>query len=766
MANAAEFPKFREALQIRLARWLGTAWPDPRVGEFLGPPDTTSLEARRRVENTRARYTQWAASVSAKTFVNVRLDESDGDWSWLSARALAILSYLERAPFAMAVEAWALSRATMERPRHGDVLAWVLRLNLKDGPEATETLCSLLQRLGHHDHPICQQAVEYLEAAISHVQRADTPLVIPDSRYEDSASALQVSAMSNSELLASTQKYLLPYAWRTYEPETAAELVNTLILRGLDKDLDAFDLVLDHLRDLLVILTPESRKCIHQAISLKSVGQSGGPEQDTQRNFRLQSCILLLELYDAEAHEQSKLILNGGIGSEINDWLPVLRPIALADVVQPNFEKASDEDICRWLDYIARLLPREQVNKIEFLPQLIVDDDLGIRKAALRLAIHGHHTSALKEFAESSYSVPSVEESQTDREHEYLRHRVLIEHHNFVLPRAVADALRPESLALIAEHNPGDASALDQFHGYLRQQFSAIKHEKSWSSPRYWQSYKEAIDALAKKELDSILRWLRPWLAQPGDHLERALMDHFPVIDLMQTLGSRAPEASIELYRLLVEGTRGGTFSSEGLKNFPFSLPASKDTEELCTQQLTEATNDKTLSEIVYFSHKYDRIDWLFGLIEKLESCDTPVDVAKSYTLLGFCDKSGRADDLLQCFLDRPPTDSWLGSVLKHSVADYRTNQFARHAFAEIWSSKKASLARHAVKRVLDACDMRILLWIDVIQPNSEEWAFDRRLLWGWATPQLNAAMRKKWDTRKKKFLHTPLAYSIMSPWK
>ena len=222
---------------------------NPRVGEFLGKVDATSLEARHRVQNTRARHTHWVGSASAKAFVSIRLDDSDCDWSWLSARALAILSYLDRAPFTMAFEAWALSRATMERPRHGEQLAWVLRLNLNDDSEASKPLRELVQRLGDHDHPICQQASDYLTAAISHVQRADAPLVIQDNHDDDTVSGFQVSAMSRSELVDATQKYLLPYAWKTTDPETAAEMVNALILGGSDEDADALDLVLDHLRD-------------------------------------------------------------------------------------------------------------------------------------------------------------------------------------------------------------------------------------------------------------------------------------------------------------------------------------------------------------------------------------------------------------------------------------------------------------------------------------------------------------------------------------
>ena len=310
------------------------------------------------------------------------------------------------------------------------------------------------------------------------------------------------------------------------------------------------------------------------------------------------------------------MILNGDIGSEMDDWIPMLRTLTLADVGHPGFDDASDADISGWLDYIGERVPREQLKKLEFLPQLIVNKDIGIRSAALRVAIHGHHISALEAFSESSYSRPFVAKDKANREHEYLRNRALLELYNFTPPKAVSDELSPESAALIAKYKPDNAEALERFHQYVREQFDALTHQTSWSSPQYWQSYKETLDTLVANDLDSILRWLRPWLAQPGRHLERALMDRFPVIDLMQALSSPAPEVSIELYRLLVEHTRGGMVSSDGLKSFPFSMPTSKDTDELCIQQLTEAVDDKALSEIVDFSYKYDRTDWLLDVIE------------------------------------------------------------------------------------------------------------------------------------------------------
>ena len=766
IANAASFPGFRTALQVRLATWLGTAWPDPKVGEFLGKVDTTSSEAKRRVKITRARYRQWTGSQSAGAFVNVQLDNSNRDWSWLSARELAILSYLDRAPFATAFEAWALSRSIMDRPRHESEMAWVVRLNLKDDREATNTLRDLIRRLERHDHPICTQAIKYLEAAMSHVQRAVEPPALKDSRRDDPVSAFQVPEMSYSDLVDATREYLRPYTWKKHEPETSAELINAFVTRGLDEDEAGIELILEHLRDLLTILTTDSRRRLHETICNKLSERSIDSTPEKQPNFGIQSSLLTLQLYDADPEEQSTLILNGQIGSEIDTWLPVLRPLTISDVGEPNFDDIADTDITGGLDYVDERLCRDDVNGLEFLPMFTAHNDAAVRKAALRLAIHGRHLGALEAFAQSPYSPPIPGDEKVDREHEYLRNCALLELHHFRPPQIVSDGLSSEAVALIAKHKPDNADALNNFHNYLRQQFAAIKYEKSWSAPRYWCSYGTTVEAVVESDLNAVLQWLRPWLEEPGNHLERALMDHFPVIDAMQALGNLAPKESIDLYKLLIERTRGGMFSSEGLKSFPFSVPASKEVDELCSQQLLEAINDKSLLEIVYFAHKHSRLDWLFEAIIELETSERPVDVAKAYTLLGFCDKGTRADTLWKCYLERPPTDAWLKCVLSCSVVNYRGNEDARQAFIEYWNSKSSAVSGHALKQVLDTSDLRILLWIGSIQPDWSDCPYDRRLLWSWVTAQLNDAIKKNRDARKKEFVHTRLAYSMMCPWK
>ena len=175
-------------------------------------------------------------------------------------------------------------------------------------------------------------------------------------------------------------------------------------------------------------------------------------------------------------------------------------------------------------------------------------------------------------------------------------------------------------------------------------------------------------------------------------------MNYFPVIDTMYALGVKAPKISFKLYKNLIDQSRWSLVTSDGIMNFPFEVAVSQYTDEFCDKLLTEVKTDKSLLEIACSAFKYNRQDWLFTQISSLETSQTPADVAKAYTLLGFCDECSRADALWQNFLQRPPKDQWLDSVIRNSAHDYARNRAARMALTDFWSNDNMWAARHALK--------------------------------------------------------------------
>ena len=243
-------------------------------------------------------------------------------------------------------------------------------------------------------------------------------------------------------------------------------------------------------------------------------------------------------------------------------------------------------------------------------------------------------------------------------------------------------------------------------------------------------------------------------------------MNPFPVIDTMQALGGKMPDVALDLYDTLIDPPQRGLFSSDGVARFPFEVPASKRAAGLCDQLLEKATTDKALLEVVCSAHRHQRLDWLFAWITRLETSSRPADVAKAYTLLGFCDKSDRADTLWKAFLARPPLDDWLCYVFKESAGDYARSRVARRALTRFWSDGSPSVARYALKRVEETCDMRIVNWTEAILPEWKDHPRERRLAFDLATTSLNQAVKRDKERRKKALFHTPVAFSVMAPWK
>ena len=764
LANAADFNNFESALKEHMTKWLATAWSDPIVGAVLGKVDQTQANSKRRAAETCLRHTSWCASEAAKSFAPVRLDDHR-DWSWLSPRALAILSYRKRATFACALEAWALSRAVMQCARHSEVVAWLLRLNPDDARETTEAIGGVVTRLKAQDHSICEQAATYLKEAMSHVERTGGPLVIKGG-LEKAAAAWDVAGMDASALYKAAQQYLSPSEWEKHDPESSAALINALIERGFDANEGALGLLLNNLADLLIVLTQDSRDRLCKAIATEHDAIKDDSEADKRSVARLKAARLTLQLYDADPMEQSSLILSSGIGAKYNEWQPLYRPIALGNITPVDLESAPASHLAGWLDYVGQNLSNKEISKLDFLPDLITHGDQSVRHKALILAVQGRNLPALKMFADSPYSASPKGENKPHRGREYWRNCALLEFCSFSPGTSMFNHLSPECIALIAKHRPTDPEVLLQFNKYLRDEFEAIRTEKSWSTPRYWHSHREAVDVLVEHDVDTVLEWLTPWLENPSGISERGLMDDFPIIDAMQALSAKAPEVSLKLYEVLIDQSRGGIISSDRIAMFPFEVQALKRAADLCDRLLVEATTDKSLLEIVCSAHRHTRLDWLFDWIKRLEASPAPADIAKAYTLLGFCDESARADAQWQAFLANPPLDDWLDSVLKASVEDYARNRTTRNALTSFWSNDRPSAARHALKRVEDMCDMRIVIWIEDIEPEWEDWPYDRRVARDLAAAALNQTIKKDKGRRKKKLFHTPVAYSTMAPWK
>ena len=764
-ASAANFDTFATALEERVTAWLGTAWPDPKVGAILGRVDLTSPGSIERANKTRSKYADWTASDGSKMFAEIHLDSRTG-WSWLSARALAILSYLERAPFVRSFEAWAISRAIMGCPRHAEEVAWILRLNKEDESKGREAIQSLVRRLQSQTNAPCRLAAQYLVQAQSGVDRSPEPLAVEEVPENLAPMPLDIGSMDSNALCSAAADYLRPHGWRRHDGETGLSLVNALIERGLKGEVAALDLIAARIQDLVTIISPEVRELLLTQFEIRLKQFEELDERRNQKTARIQIAQLVVRVFDAKPQEQSALILSHGIDPHHDSWLVFFRSVSISDISNAEILDVPHKHLAYWLDYLYQRLAEKEIAKLRFLPELVVHGNVAIRQSALALAVRGTHLGALEAFSTSTYALPCGENEQPERIQEYWRNLALLTLHKFDPPSALWDILSQESIALMANNGPKNGDALEKFNSFLRSQFIAIKTSSSWSSPYYWRSYRQAVSALIEYDRELLLGWVEPWLLDSQNITDKALMDSFPVLDTMQALCVNAPDVARRIHDILVEQSRSGIISTDGISNFPFQLRASPAANALCQAQVDECTTDIELLELAVRAQKNDRLDWLFRCIQEFEQRRTSSDVATAYTLLGFCDVSARADKLWKDFLARPPSDGWLDNVIRASYGDYARNRSVRTAFSEFWCSDNSWIARNAMKLVTEQCDMRIGVWIHDIDPNWEECEYGRLIARSLATAEIKNAIKKDKDRRKKELFHTSLAFPTMHPWR
>lgn len=262
------------------------------------------------------------------------------------------------------------------------------------------------------------------------------------------------------------------------------------------------------------------------------------------------------------------------------------------------------------------------------------------------------------------------------------------------------------------------------------------------------------------------LSWLEPWLEDPRGIREKPLMNPFPVIDTMLALRVKAPELALALYDAIMEQSQGMVWSTDGVIAFPFQIGNLPMAGARCERLLREAKNDQALLNIAVAAHSDNQKDRLFDRIEEHHASSLPADVAKAYTLLGFCDSSARADAMWEKFLAAPPVDQWLADVLRESARDYGRNRKAREAFGRFLSSDSSAVARFALKEFVGSCDSRYALWADQMRPEWDDWPYDCRVAYRLARDVIKDRLSEKKRQRKKRLFHTPPAFSNMAPWR
>lgn len=769
LANAAEFTSFERALKARLIEWLGSVWNSSNTGlnqherghgiEFA--PEGEELEP------LELRFERWLKSGGYEGFVPIRLRE-EGNWGFLSHRAISVISYIARSPISEAFEAWSLSRAVMGHPKHIDILRWTIRLNLVDLHEAYDVLDNVVAKFERHQDTICTQAAKFLRKAMSHVSRVEpmcncdeVPQSCNGNIAKDKFAELEAEALFDA-----VGTYFRPEGWKSLHASEGAKLVDRLIELGLADSSKGIDFISDHFRELVTIISPESRRLLRDA--LEEATDSVYAEDESNLIDRLSFMALLLRLLDASAKEQSNLLLASNCSSFHREWCGVFLFPQLEDLEGLDTANATESGLKQWLECVGARLTRPLIQSLEFLPSLVTHDIGEVRHFALLMATEGLHEEALNRFVESKYAAPPDSGNDETRFlEEYSRNKALVKFESISPGTIHGHYFANESAALRVNQESVSECAWDKFGEYLVQELKAVAVSSEWSTRRYWDSYIKCVKSLFDRSDRSFIEHVANLALIAAQNAEHATMTDFPVLDTMKAVKEAMPHLALAIYQRLAERLDRSITSSRVIDGFPFELPQSESSDILCKEQLVSAFTEKKLLDIAYFCYKNGRVGWLMKQIAVFEESCIPSNVARAFTLLGCCDANPESDKLWREFSLRPPGDEWLRRVFCESRKDYRRNLVARKALKEFWQEESDAVARHRWKLFEQECDRRIDLWFEEYAPEVGKGPTKaRELARNLGVRGVNNAVRKDLEKRKKRLFHTPIPQFTMSPWR
>ena len=763
VARASDFVDFRERLAERLVTWLGTAWPDPHVGAFLSKVDRTSSESRERVAKTRRAFENWQTCPESRSFSTLRLEDHDG-WSWLGWRALAILSYIDISTCPAVLEAWALSRGAMGLARHLDEVAWILRM--QDGRGLPDLVESMIGRLEDSGEETGARASKYLKAALSHTKRSTDEAAIETDEETVLAPQLKWTAEDKQEQIDAASAYLEGSGWRRLDAESGARLINGLLETCSEHQGAALALLVRHIRDIIGILAPASRRRLKEWISEASSGDD--EEQDGGQTAALEYASYLLSAYDASPGEQSKLLLVGDFDADTDVWLPVCKQVRADEVAGVDMVGVPAARVVRWLQYLDKCLDDDECAALDIVETLVLDEDEEVRYAALVLAVRGRHMAALRGWSKGTGPLDESERPNHGtawRVKEYWSNVARLLLCGYSPSAEMWAELGSECKALIAEEMPEDTHARAAFGRYVQEEFEKIRGGRGHMSNKYWHDHEDAVASLVENDREGVLAWLMPWLEQSGWVREYAWMSGFPVRDMLRALRVHAPDVAMTLYRVMMASPGHGIASRRQFELLAFEMPRSSTTDEVCSRVLATSWRDSSLMEVVCAASNSGGAAWVLEKVREFEASQSPWDIATAYTMLGCCDESKEVDAIWESFLRRPPGDRWLRDVLCKSVRDYVRNKGAREAFREFWSTADPADARRYLKVVEAKCDARTPRWLDEIRPEWKAQPYDQQVMFGFAVRSLNQALKRDTDRRKRLLFHTRIGFEDMAPW-
>lgn len=735
LANAHQFSDVATAISARMERWLGWVWPDPDDGRFLGRRDPASDRSQRNRERTRRRLALWTEAPDRDAWPTVEL-RTTGQVSWLSHRAVGVLSFVPRAPHIRALTAWAIGRAIMGVPNHRDEVSWLLRLNREDQDAARHAVLTEAERLIKRGDVLTTTAARWLLMALGDRVSLDRAASLSTDdeaeRWQEAAGwagAKQVhdpdhpatkepeTVPDGSDLWAFTMsrsaedsRFEKAEPWLARRsPERLRAILADAAASATSRTDDALDGLARSVPRIVVALEEDER----EALAATFIDRLAAGGHDLDRADRWARAASVLTLWGHPASEQMRrLAAAGWQKTALEGMLGALLPAPEEEYAEISAllpAEGTDDQLNVVLAFLAEIQAFPVLRGWVPLAELVARAEPALRHLALRAAAESNHETALRIFSQSDW-VSNPEASREDRAYGSL---VLSAAADAFDDQTLLERADPEVLGWRITRNDRSGGTIDAFHAFMRS--AAEDHDRPGprSIPMQLWHHHRAVNVIVAERLDILLDWLRPWLATHDDISNLVLLNDWPLKDLSGSLIRQGHDEGLQLWRRLRSAERKGIVRTEDVVFLPLKAPPAHLNEDAATEMLESLTTDAQLARFAYLAIRRGHTSWLADVVRSEMASGVAAREARGWRLLGFADA---AEPFIGLWEELPFPDrnhGWLTGVAAASRETFDRNRWARHWYERFLNASSPAEAYANFRLMLGCMDQRVRLWLD-----------------------------------------------------
>lgn len=781
LANAYQFDAVAPSIDAKITRWLGWFWKDPLQGSVIGGIDATSSNSLKRQTTTNSNFRVWSLFSGRGKFPPIEHCET-GNPSWLSHRAIGIISFLPRARFVDAIASWSISRAVMGLPLHFDELAWVIRLNRKDPTATNAEIWSLVDSLVNSEHRLAVDAACWLLKALADPraeERLQTlrPIAAPsDTQLTSHTSYTNESVLDptadidickiqdvahapfiDMDESVTTKLKLLTLA-RT-SPQKLREVISEWAMSAPGLAPSALRQMVNRIGGFLPVLNSDEREVIETAIraTLESLAmESTSSELDWWRARRLE-----LQLVGRTGLAQLELLLNEACNQKLlGNISPKILDITQDDIKSAlgRFDSQSDRNtVITWLTILVEFADHRSIDGWLDLPKLLNHADIEITKLAGAVASESNDFKVMETIAESTWTATEV----SDRNERLSRSVALLKASQVLKRPELLERADKEISAVWLQREPNDPDALSAYERFFRGAIGD-RQRRSRSSVQTLVAHGKAVAILLDRAGDEFWAWLNNTLTSEVKISNLDLISEFPFVVLAEALMTRRPETGLALYDQLKDAMHEGIFKTPALISLPFVAPIDI-ANATRNSALTNALNDQDIADLVRLAEKHGETAWIANKALELARTLKTDSLATSAMLLGFADESHAIETAWTEIYQLVPRGGWLEDVYRKCRQSYEQNRWARHWYNCYISAKSDCDAIAAHMLMCAAIDIRAVHWIK--RKQIAKLAEPRRRFWDLNTGMINTANQNRRTKLKNTLFWTKTVKQTQSPW-